>query len=545
MKDDIREYIALSEEILSMLDGEISPEQFKLLESKLREDNRTKQFYIEFIRLCASLRQYGEEIDTPVFKRCWLSKDTEDDFGPEEEAAAEDVLSSSLDDSAILREVLERDMQDSACRRALEQQRQEEGVVKDDADNILGLNKGHSNTRPTGAQILHAMMKIAVVVVVAVVLSLLDRMVFRQPAAIAKLTGGMNIVWNDAGLPVDVPGKLWAGDMYLKEGFAQITFADGAEVLLQAPVKVRLESAGQILLEQGRLTSKVPRRARGFVVRTPDATVVDYGTEFGVHVDKTGQMETEVFKGTVELRLGSNPLVFEKASRLTVGQYGKVVNHIMESGVVDKDAKQLYVRNMLQIRNRKYLLGHNLIRNGNFEAGAAGKFDIKSYQPTDVQIPGWNDNTAATMFRYEDKGNEGYPRIGSDVLPPERGQKYFVGSKPCKIYQDKSVAVLSWEIDKGKIKYDLSGWLGGFGAQKDTPELIVEFMNGYGVVLAKAQLGPVSPAQRNYKTGFVKLQTKGSLPRGTRRIHIILRSIEYTGVTDAYADNLSLVLNEK
>ena len=56
------------------------------------------------------------------------------------------------------------------------------------------------------------------------------------------------------------------------------------------------------ILPVGKLTGKVSRsKGKGFSVRTPTATVTDLGTEFGVEVDKTGALETQVFAGTIRV----------------------------------------------------------------------------------------------------------------------------------------------------------------------------------------------------------------------------------------------------
>jgi len=47
------------------------------------------------------------------------------------------------------------------------------------------------------------------------------------------------------------------------------------------------------------LTANVPSQAVGFTVQTPWATVVDYGTEFGLSTEQTNGVEVHVFEGNV------------------------------------------------------------------------------------------------------------------------------------------------------------------------------------------------------------------------------------------------------
>lgn len=110
----------------------------------------------------------------------------------------------------------------------------------------------------------------------------------------------------------------------LKSGLVKLRMNDGATVLLEAPTEVCLESDGQLFLIRGKLTAAVPKEAVGFTVRTPSASVIDYGTQFGVLVDKYARTEAHVLKGQVRLGLGSDPLTAERGIDLSAHQAGRV-----------------------------------------------------------------------------------------------------------------------------------------------------------------------------------------------------------------------------
>lgn len=142
---------------------------------------------------------------------------------------------------------------------------------------------------------------------------------------IAKVSDGVNTKWLSASGQISIGSHLYPGPLTLEKGVAQIALDCGARVLLQAPVKVDLETSSQIYLESGRLVANIEQSTdKRFVVRTANSTVVDYGTEFGVQVDQAGQLYTHVFKGNVELRQGSDPLKFENTLRLKTGQSGSI-----------------------------------------------------------------------------------------------------------------------------------------------------------------------------------------------------------------------------
>ncbi|MBN2181384.1 MAG: FecR domain-containing protein [Sedimentisphaerales bacterium] len=93
--------------------------------------------------------------------------------------------------------------------------------------------------------------------------------------------------------------ELCPGPRRLEQGIAQITFKDGAQVLLQAPCEFCLKSSNSMQMFTGSLITHVPPRAHGFVVETPNGRIIDFGTEFGVAVNDITQTEIHIFQGKV------------------------------------------------------------------------------------------------------------------------------------------------------------------------------------------------------------------------------------------------------
>ena len=76
---------------------------------------------------------------------------------------------------------------------------------------------------------------------------------------------------------------------------------NGVSLILEGPAKLEVRSDTTVRLTLGKLTVSVPPDAHGFSVETPSARTVDLGTEFGVSVDASGNSETHVIRGTVEM----------------------------------------------------------------------------------------------------------------------------------------------------------------------------------------------------------------------------------------------------
>lgn len=119
-------------------------------------------------------------------------------------------------------------------------------------------------------------------------------------------------VWEEGGEALPVGGPLFPGQrLQLRRGLVKLTFANGADVILQGPGTLVVDDAGACSLEDGKLSAYVPSQAKGFRVHSGRVTVIDLGTEFGMQVGGKSDTEVYVFDGVVEAsvadELGSAP----------------------------------------------------------------------------------------------------------------------------------------------------------------------------------------------------------------------------------------------
>jgi len=120
--------------------------------------------------------------------------------------------------------------------------------------------------------------------------------------AVAKIIDSLDCVWADCGGERPAEPELFAGQqLQLKEGLAELAFADGAKVILRGPAAFQIGGPSGGRLVDGSLAATVPPPARGFTVDTPHAKVVDLGTEFGGVGTPDGRAEAHVFVGQVEV----------------------------------------------------------------------------------------------------------------------------------------------------------------------------------------------------------------------------------------------------
>ena len=119
--------------------------------------------------------------------------------------------------------------------------------------------------------------------------------------SVAQISGAKNCQWRgEAFQPGD---ELRRGQrIELVSGFAEITFDSGAQVTIEGPTALSVNSEWEAALERGTLKASVPPEAVGFHVANPAVDVLDAGTEFSVVAGSGGEREVFVTKGAVEVQ---------------------------------------------------------------------------------------------------------------------------------------------------------------------------------------------------------------------------------------------------
>ena len=103
--------------------------------------------------------------------------------------------------------------------------------------------------------------------------------------------------------------RLGEGMLELDHGLAEITFDSGAEVTLEGPARLQLDSDNMANLAVGRASAHVPEPARGFVIHTPSSYIRDLGTAFAVEVRDDHETDLHVLEGEVEVSATSLSVV--------------------------------------------------------------------------------------------------------------------------------------------------------------------------------------------------------------------------------------------
>ncbi len=122
-----------------------------------------------------------------------------------------------------------------------------------------------------------------------------------QSRSVAKIIDTKQVQWKEPGFIVHQESELQAASYHLLQGTVDIEFHNGASVSFEGPCEFTLTSSSSAFLTAGKLHAHVPPRGVGFTVETPEASIVDLGTDFSVHVDAQGQSDVYVFDGLTKL----------------------------------------------------------------------------------------------------------------------------------------------------------------------------------------------------------------------------------------------------
>ncbi len=186
----------------------------------------------------------------------------------------------------------------------------------------------------------------------------------------------------------------------------------------------------------------------------------------------------------------------------------------------------------------------NLITNGGAEEGpgndAGGPVDF---------VEGWmvpSDFVGNPTVIYYN-GVNGLPDV-DDPGPDERGDRLFAGGPDNEIaaIQQQIDVPDGWHaaIDEGRVRFTLSGHLGGRDEEADHATLSVTF-RGASEELGTTTIGPVLASERDGRTGLFPVGASGEVPPGTELMYVDLVFTRHdTEYGDGYADELALVLEE-
>ncbi|MEM8947343.1 MAG: hypothetical protein AAGD11_19370 [Planctomycetota bacterium] len=118
---------------------------------------------------------------------------------------------------------------------------------------------------------------------------------------IARITSTQDCRWGELSTDIGYGSTLHAGQtVQLREGLAEITFEDGATMLLESPTTVIFESGEKIAMLEGRMAAIFPPESQRLSIHTKTLDLCNVDAEFGLLARDSGASELHVFTGSVE-----------------------------------------------------------------------------------------------------------------------------------------------------------------------------------------------------------------------------------------------------
>jgi hypothetical protein len=339
----------LSEKIIRLLDGSITDGEFARLNGELAGNEAAAAFYVEFVAAYVGLTELGGVVPMPA------------DAGGDSRLLDTERLMELLKlnpqplDKSVSLHLDPEVSQDEKRRRIesyarqqlenfLEQQRREASPVPSSRPS-WDLSATLSQTATIMEGIVRAGVRLVKAAAVVALSVLVVAMVWTWVASsrpVATVVESVDARWER---PIREQVALRPQRLHLEQGYARIRLRQGTELIVQAPSTVELETANRIFLEAGWITARVPIEARGFMVSTPLSSVVDYGTEFGLLVNKESSAEVHVFDGKIGLQPRGNDST-KPAQELLNGEAATVDGAGQVRQGLMKDRTRLFTRTM-------------------------------------------------------------------------------------------------------------------------------------------------------------------------------------------------------
>ena len=339
----------------ALRDAVITQEEFSELDEMLRTNPRAREYYLDYVYLCADLCHFQSAAQHASVDGCAIDS-----------CAAEHGV-----DPAITLDMLK-------VLAEYENQAETLAIPAPEARQTVILSKAYVEKVP------HKVSRLSIVTFITSLAAMLLMMTYvylnpRTSYEVATLTDSIQSQWSSS-LPLQKGGRLLASSekIELQRGTVKIESDKGVHLVLEAPASFNFVSPDEIVLHYGRLFAFVPERGNGFSVQTLNSKIIDLGTKFGVYADMKGETELHMFKGKALLIAGQSqsPRKTTEVSAgraLRVNYTGQSVNDIPLRGDVfahDIDSQTgLLWRGQTEINLADVVGGGNGFGTGSKDAG--------------------------------------------------------------------------------------------------------------------------------------------------------------------------------
>ena len=287
------------------IDGEISDEQFARLETLLNENSKAREYYFDLLLSTIGLNETEGML-----------------------TLAQSGVSIDRTDINIWKALAESER----TAPGVEIEKEDKEPVKIQTEKTIKLERKISR------------LSLYSFIVSAAAMLFLAALILFKPVhpVVGTLTDSIDAEWiNTKEVPV-LDGIIRQGELTLSRGLAEITFGDGAVVVIEAPAVFEPQSPRSMFLTSGKVSAVVSRVATGFTVNTVNASIVDLGTEFGVSVEGNGLCSLQMFEGKANLIAGKEGK--PKSTQIVIENQARSVDSISGQIKEISTQKEIFVR---------------------------------------------------------------------------------------------------------------------------------------------------------------------------------------------------------
>lgn len=145
----------------------------------------------------------------------------------------------------------------------------------------------------------------------------------------ATLRRALDVDWGGPSTSFREGDVLPEGLLAFASGVVEVDFFCGANLIVEGPAQLLIESDWTVQVEEGRIRAHVPPAARGFTVKAAGSEIIDLGTEFALVVS-TDEARVEVLDGEIELRGGG-----QDGRLLTTGERTSLTNSTGSTNAIE------------------------------------------------------------------------------------------------------------------------------------------------------------------------------------------------------------------
>ena len=191
------------------------------------------------------------------------------------------------------------------------------------------------------------------------------------------------------------------------------------------------------------------------------------------------------------------------------------------------------------------LPARNLVKNPGGESNNGGANILDNVSPSGWVTSGGEGKEGIVVLAY---GAHGYFPEKTFAASIGGGKSFFAGgyNAPTSMAtQTIDVTRAATEIDGGKVRACLSGYLGGVRNFPENARVDLEFLGADEAPLGQLRIGPVTAGQRKNVTTLLRRTGERGVPANTRQLRVTITAVKGgPGPNYGFADNISVGLTQ-